>query len=143
MYVDVLNDYGYFLYVRGDLSRAEEVLRQSLSRRADHPKASVNLGMVLAAQGRFDEAFSMFETSVGPAAAHHNIGLLMERVGREVEALAHLHQAVDRDPSLQRTQAILAQWDSPANDRTSAAHESFNIFVPSSAWLSHGEIGAM
>lgn len=97
---DVLNDYGYFLYSRGDFAEARQRLEQALARNAQHPKARINLAMVLAAEERYDEAFTHFEQALGPAAAHHNIGLLQLRSGMRDNGLAQLHQASARDPSL-------------------------------------------
>ncbi len=107
---DVLNDYGYFLYCRGDLSRAEEMLQSALRQKNDHPKAQVNLALVMAAQGHMDQSFAMFEKAVGPAAAHHNVGMLLIRSGQREEGLVHLEQAAHDDPSLQ-TEEILSQLE--------------------------------
>lgn len=97
---DVLNDYGYYLYSRNELARAEEALQDCLRQNENHQTARLNLGMVLAKQGRDDESFAEFEKAVGPAAAHHNLGLLQLRGGRQSEGLSHLRQAAERDPSL-------------------------------------------
>lgn len=109
---NLLNDYGYFLYSRGDLAQAEPMLRHAIQLRPEHPKAALNLGMVLLGSGRFDEAFTQFETAVGPAAAHHNIGMGLMRQGRREEAIVHFRQAIKRDPSLTQTNAVLAQLES-------------------------------
>lgn len=109
---DVLNDYGYFLYSRGNLALAEETLRLALRRKNDHPKAQLNLGLVLAGQGRMDESFTTFEKAVGPAAAYHNVGLLMIRNGQREEGLAYLALAAQEDPSLQ-SDGILTQLTKP------------------------------
>lgn len=103
---DVLYDYGYFLYSRGDFAGARQRLDQALARNAQHPKARINLAMVLAAEERYDEAFGHFEQALGPAAAHHNIGLLQMRAGRQQEAIAHLQQSAATDPSLRSDQLL-------------------------------------
>ena len=97
---DVLNDYGYYLYCRDELARAEEALRDCLRQNEKNQTAHLNLGMVLAKQGRDTESFVEFEKAVGPAAAHHNLGLLELRAGRQPEGLRHLQLAAERDPSL-------------------------------------------
>jgi Tfp pilus assembly protein PilF len=108
---DLLNDYGYFLYSRGDIPEAEAILRKALKLSPKHPKAALNLGMVLAQRKEFDEAFKQFEAAVGPAAAHHNIGMLLMRDGQESEAVAHFQKAIQRDPSLSQTNEVLAQLE--------------------------------
>lgn len=105
---DVVNDYGFFLYSRGDLVAAEKQLRRAVDLKQDHPKARINLGMTLAAQQKFNEAFTVFEAALGPAAAHHNVGMLLARADRKSEAISHLEQAAHGDPSLLQTQQILA-----------------------------------
>lgn len=97
---DVLNDFGYFLYSRGDFAGARQRLEQAIARNAQHPKARINLAMIMAAEERYDEAFVHFEHALGPAAAHHNIGLLKLRSGMQDEGLAHLREASTGDPSL-------------------------------------------
>ena len=105
---DVLNDYGYFLYCRGDLARAEQMLQLALRQEKDHSKAQLNLGLILASEGRMDESYRMFEKAVGPAAAHHNVGMLLIRNGQREQGLEHLQQAAQADPSL-HSESILTQ----------------------------------
>lgn len=113
---DVLNDYGYFLYSRGDFKDAEDMLRAALKQKPDHTRAQVNLAMTLARLDRFDESFALFESAVGRAAAHHNIGMLMIRDGDESKGLVHLRKAAAADPSLP-SQNILATLQPPRKDR--------------------------
>jgi Tfp pilus assembly protein PilF len=105
---DVLNDYGYYLYCRDELARAEEALRDCLRQNEKHQTARLNLGMVLAKQGLKDESLTEFEKAVGPAAAHHNLGLLLIRNGQREEGYKHLQQAAQADPSL-HSESILTQ----------------------------------
>lgn len=48
---DVRNDYGYFLYSRGDYLRGEAELRAALKLRPDHPQARLNLCWPLPVRG--------------------------------------------------------------------------------------------
>jgi Tfp pilus assembly protein PilF len=122
---DVLNDYGYYLYCRDELARAEEALRDCLRQNEKHQMARLNLGMVLAKQGLNDGSFAEFEKAVGPSAAHHNVGLLLIRNGQREQGLEHLQLAAKTDPSL-HSESILAQLQSP--------HENAQ---PESEWASH------
>ena len=128
---DVLNDYGYFLYTRDDLARAEELLQLALCQMHDHPKAQVNLGLVRASQGRMEESFATFEKAVGPAAAHHNIGMLLIRKGQRVEGLEHLEQAAQKDPSLQ-SEKILARLEDlePKNSYAFSDEGTASVLTP-------------
>jgi len=109
---DVHNDYGYFLYSRGDYEQARTHLERALKINEEQPKARINLAMVEAAEGQYEAAFQLFEQALGPAAAHHNIGLLKMRAGRQAEGLASLKQASALDPSLDSA-AILEAYYAP------------------------------
>lgn len=105
---DLLNDFGYFRYSQGRFAEARTLLTQARKLSPQHPQAATNLAMVLAAEGEFVQAFELFSTVAGPAAAHQNVGLLMLQAGREDEGLAHLEAASRQDPSLLTAQTALA-----------------------------------
>ncbi|QDU39002.1 photosystem I assembly protein Ycf3 [Maioricimonas rarisocia] len=119
---DLYNDYGYFLYSQGKLADAEQALRKALELQQDHPQAQVNLELVLAASDRYEEAFTQFEAAAGTAAAHHNIGMLLARTGRQERALVHLRKAVQRDPSLEGTRRLLATLEQTAPEESPIRH---------------------
>lgn len=97
---NIYNDYGYFLYAKGAYEQALEQLNQALKCDSRHSKAHTNLAMVYYSLGQGEKAFQHFEQAVGPAAAHHNIGLLELRNGNQHQAQAHLQKAALADPSL-------------------------------------------
>mgnify|MGYP000036762186 CR=1 FL=1 len=121
---DVLNDYGYFLYCRDELTRAEKALRDCLKQDRTHKTAILNLGMVLAKQGKNEASFAAFEKVVGPAAAHHNLGMLQLRAGSREEGLRHLEQAADRDPSLPSATIIASLYSQPETESLPALAEN-------------------
>ena len=84
------------------------MLQLALRQEKDHSKAQLNLGLILASEGRMDESYRMFEKAVGPAAAHHNVGMLLIRNGQREQGLEHLQQAAQADPSL-HSESILTQ----------------------------------
>jgi len=105
---DLLNDFGYFRSVQGNLDDARNLLTQALKLDPNHTQTPVNLAMVHAKSGNYDAAYKLFHQSVGSAAAHQNIGVLLLRDGQEERALAHLQQANAIDPSLQASSTLLA-----------------------------------
>lgn len=105
---DVANDYGFFLYSRGEHARAEESLRRALRLQPKHAQARLNLAMVLAAQERFDECYAEFSRAVGPASAHYNTAVLLLRADRHADGLQHLRKALAVDPGLQAARMLLA-----------------------------------
>jgi len=90
-----------------------------------HSKARINLAMTLAAEGQLEEAHAHFEAALGPAAAHHNIGLILFKSGRKEEALAHLQQAAQIDPSL-KSQSLLAALSEDTNGRSAVMPASYS-----------------
>lgn len=108
---DVLCDYGYFLYSRGRIEPAEEMLRGALEQRPGHQQAAINLALVLGSRGQYDESFRLFHSAIGPAAAHHNVGMLKLRSGDRAGAIQDLRTAAKNDPSLGQTREVLAQLE--------------------------------
>lgn len=118
-YADLLNDFGYFRYSQGRSEEARRLLNQARRLDPQHSQATINLAMVSAAEGKYQDAFELFRRTVGTAAAHQNVGMLMLRAGREDEALAHLDRATDLDPSLETAHTVLAAHDAaPATAKT-------------------------
>jgi type IV pilus assembly protein PilF len=107
---DLLNDFGYFLCRQGELTESESQLRRALGLAADHKRAWTNLGIVLAHQARYDEAFEAFSRVVGPAAAHSNIGAIMAKHGHTQQACDAFHQALAINPNLRQPQVFLAYF---------------------------------
>jgi Tfp pilus assembly protein PilF len=106
---DVLNDYGFLQYQLGNLEQAANLLRQALKHDGQHARALVNLGVVLGEQRKYDEAWDAFSQGVGPAAAHHNLGMLHARHGDLAQARFHLQEALRREPGLAPAAAVLEQ----------------------------------
>ena len=77
----------------------------------DHPRAAVNLGIVLGKQGRFEESFKAFGLVLSPAKAYSNVGVLMAQAGRTEEARTAFREALQREPGLPQAQALLAKLD--------------------------------
>lgn len=115
---DLLNDFGYFRYSQRRYEDARPLLIQARKLNPDHPRATINLAMVLAAEEDFDAAFGLFSEVVGEAAAHQNVGLLMLKAGREEEAIVHLESAADQDPSLVTAQTVLADYSVSPHSKT-------------------------
>lgn len=104
---DVRNDYGYFLYSRGDYLRGEAELRAALKLRPDHPQARLNLALALAGQGRHEESFGEFERAVGRASAHYNTAVLLLRGGEVERGMGQLRLALQEDPGLEAARLLL------------------------------------
>jgi Tfp pilus assembly protein PilF len=124
---DTLNDYGYFLYRQGELIEAESQLRRALELAANHERVWTNLGIVLAHQGRYGEAFEAFTRVVGPAAAHSNVGAILAKQGQVEQAQRAFRQALALNPELRQPQVFLAYFTQPT---TPSDSKSASAVVP-------------
>ncbi len=69
----LLNNLAFTLMESGDLATAETEFRKALTIEPKNENAAVNLGLLLARQKRYLEALAILTPAVGPAAAHHNL----------------------------------------------------------------------
>ena len=104
---DLWNDYAYFQYERTEYAAAEQSARKALKIDGAHKRAWVNLGLILAEQARYDDAFAAFTQAVSPAAAHNNLGIIQARQGRIDLARVELARAKQLEPTLRQPQAVL------------------------------------
>jgi Flp pilus assembly protein TadD len=104
----VLNDLGYFHYRHGRMKLAEEALRSAVKLNPRCQCAWINLGQVLACEGRVEESYQAFARVLRPAEAYSNVGVLLARQGRTAEARSALQRAAALDPTLEQPQAFLS-----------------------------------
>ncbi|MCB2193552.1 MAG: tetratricopeptide repeat protein [Deltaproteobacteria bacterium] len=82
----------------GDLRGAEASLRRALALDPEHRLAANNLGLLLARQGRDEEAFQVFAQSQGIAQAHNNMGVILAWQGRSRQAQEQFRLAMQTLP---------------------------------------------
>jgi Tfp pilus assembly protein PilF len=105
---DILNDFGYYYYRRGEWTQAEAMFRKTVIQDPSNKRAWVNLGMSLAQLNRPEESLSAFSQAVNDAQAFSNVGVILAQAGNREEAKYYLRQALDREPTLPQTKAVLA-----------------------------------
>lgn len=104
---ELLNDFGYFHYRHNHLQAAESWLRNAVTVNPSCACAWINLGQVLARQGRAEESYQAFAHALRPAEAYSNLGVLLAKQGRTAEARRALQEAVTLDPRLEQPRAFL------------------------------------
>lgn len=119
-------DFGYHLYLAGDLQRAEECLRQTRRLSPSDKRACNNLGLVLAAQGRDEESLAAFlDAGCTEAEARGNLAIAQLMRLDTSAAADSLQASLAIDP--QNPQALsarqqLAAWEQ--SERLTAAADS-------------------
>jgi len=112
---DLLNDLGYYYYVRGDFVHAEQWMRAAIKHAPLHERAWVNLGMVYGDQKRYQESYDAFAKVLTPAAAHSNVAMILARNGDRPRAEQACRQALALEPDLRQPRALLAYYYRPAS----------------------------
>lgn len=110
----LFNNLGFSLYLENRLPEAEIALGRSIDIRPDFGKARMNLAVVLAKLGRYQEALEQFAQVGGEADAHFNLAVIQTDAGDYLAAIEQLNTALELNPELDeardqlRTIAVLA-----------------------------------
>lgn len=115
---DLLNDIGYCHYQRGEWLEAEKWFRQSLDVAPQHARATVNLGMTLGQQARYDEAFQTFKKVNTEAEAYVNMGFIYQTHGKRDEAKQAYRTALQVQPDLDLARRALAKLEAPPTPKS-------------------------
>lgn len=121
---ELLNDFGYFQLRRGELTSAENYLRQATKANPELKHAWINLGIVLAHLDRNKEAHAAFARVVGPAAAHSNVGAVLAKRGRTEQSKSEFRKALELNPHLQQPIAFLTYFDKSSMPESDSSDES-------------------
>lgn len=97
---DLLCDIGYLHYLQNEHAAAESFLRAAITADPHHKRAQNTLGMVLAEDGRFNEALASFRRAVSEAEALSNLAYVQVQLGEFEQAEANYHRALSLDQSL-------------------------------------------
>ena len=90
---ELRNNFAWTLMEAGDFSSAESEFRQAIVLAPQQTKASLNLGVMLAKQRRYDESLALLTPAIGEASAHHNIGVIAIDIGDEATAIRAFERA--------------------------------------------------
>ena len=104
---------GMVVWHRGDLARAERLMRESIAANGAIPDFHNNLGLLLRDTGRNDEAIACYrhtlEIDPGWFAAYNNMGLALESIDRWEEACESYRAAILREPRFAAARQNLAR----------------------------------
>lgn len=96
---ETLNNLGFSLYQNGNYRAAVDRLKRAAKLAPADEKILNNLGLALCRLGKFDEAYKNFARAAGPLTGNLNVAKMLERFGREDDAIAYYEAARRIDPN--------------------------------------------
>jgi Tfp pilus assembly protein PilF len=107
----IWNDADYSYYLQGRWAEAERSLRTALKLAPGDARVRTNLGMILGATGKNEEALSLLSANEGDAIGHANLGYLLASTGQYQRARQEYQAALSMRPDLPVARRALAQLD--------------------------------
>lgn len=95
---ETLNNLGFSLYQRGNYRAAVDRLKRAVKLAPTDERILNNLGLALCRLGKFDDAYKSFARAGGPLTGNLNIARMLERFGREDDAIKYYEAARQIDP---------------------------------------------
>jgi len=94
-----LNNLGFSLYQNGNYRAAVDRLKRAIKLAPTDERILNNLGLALCRLGKFDEAYKQFARAAGPYTGNLNTARMLERFGRDEEAIKFYEAARNIDPN--------------------------------------------
>ncbi|HEX8474744.1 MAG TPA: tetratricopeptide repeat protein [Pyrinomonadaceae bacterium] len=94
-----LNNFGYSLYLGGNYRAAAERLKRAARLAPDDKRILNNLALAQCRLGKYDDAYKNFARAGGEFDGRMNVAALLERMGRDEDALKHYEAARRLQPS--------------------------------------------
>jgi Tfp pilus assembly protein PilF len=94
-----LNNLGFSLYQNGNYRAAVDKLKRAAKLAPTDERVLNNLGLALCRLGKFQDAYKHFARAAGPVMGNLNTGRMLERFGRDEDAIRYYEDARRLDPS--------------------------------------------
>jgi Tfp pilus assembly protein PilF len=95
---DTLNNLGFSLYQNGNYRAAVDRLKRAAKLAPQDERILNNLGLAYCRLGKIDEAYKAFSRAMGPLTGNLNTAKMLERFGREDDAIRYYEAARAIDP---------------------------------------------
>ncbi len=95
---ETLNNLGFALYQRGNYRAAVDRLKRAAKLAPADERILNNLGLAYCRLGKIDEAYKAFARATGPVTGNLNTAKMLERFGREDDAIRYYEAARDLEP---------------------------------------------
>ena len=96
---DTLNNLGFSLYQNGNYRAAVDRLKRAAKLAPQDERILNNLGLAYCRLGKIDEAYKAFSRANGPLMGNLNTAKMLERFGREDDAIRYYEAARAIDPN--------------------------------------------
>ena len=96
---DTLNNLGFSLYQSGNYRAAVDRLKRAAKLAPGDERILNNLGLAYCRLGKIDEAYKAFTRATGPLTGNLNTAKMLERFGREDDAIRYYEAARSIDPN--------------------------------------------
>jgi len=96
---DTLNNLGFSLYQNGNYRAAVDRLKRAAKLAPTDERILNNLGLAYCRLGKIDEAYKAFSRATGPLNGNLNTAKMLERFGREDDAIRYYEAARTIDPN--------------------------------------------
>lgn len=96
---DTLNNLGFSLYQNGNYRAAIDRLKRAAKLAPTDERILNNLGLAYCRLGKIDEAYKAFTRATGPLNGNLNTAKMLERFGREDDAIRYYEAARSIDPN--------------------------------------------
>ena len=95
---ETLNNLGFSLYQSGNYRAAVDRLKRASKLAPNDERILNNLGLAYCRLGKIDEAYKAFARATGPLTGNLNTAKMLERFGREDDAIRYYEAAREIDP---------------------------------------------
>jgi Tfp pilus assembly protein PilF len=95
---DTLNNLGFSLYQNGNYRAAIDRLKRAAKLAPQDERILNNLGLAYCRMGKIDDAYKAFSRATGPLTGNLNTAKMLERFGREDDAIRYYEAARTIDP---------------------------------------------
>jgi len=96
---DTLNNLGFSLYLNGNYRAAVDRLKRAAKLAPQDERILNNLGLAYCRLGKIDDAYKAFARATGPLTGNLNTAKMLERFGREDDAIRYYEAARTIDPN--------------------------------------------
>ena len=96
---DTLNNLGFSLYQSGNYRAAIDRLKRAAKLAPQDERILNNLGLAYCRLGKIDDAYKAFSRAMGPLTGNLNTAKMLERFGREDDAIRYYEAARSIDPN--------------------------------------------